>query len=597
MLDNYSLKILELFRKGKMLNINLRVKCPYDPKVRNPKITIVFSNGIETRRLPIIVQSYFPSENLNECTIFAKYNYNLEYLFYNTPINEKIDFWFEFTYGDSIIDHMPFIISRDVNLEEDEDVRVYNIYTSLDNTEFTFELCAQEDKVKVSKVIKKRITGFVKGLWTCVLFAFSIVLLPLFLLESLLALIGCAKKAPKNKKWGPLKILHHVRWRINRFTRKNFGITDSKMKTLHFSFDMCSKFKIKNNRIVFISNRRNDLTGNFEFVYNLLKQDKSLDIRFLLDDREPKKMSYWHIWLYGYYCATSKVILVDDFISLIYKIPRREGTTMIQLWHACGAFKTFGYSRLGKPGGQKQKSPSHRNYDYAIVSSKEISKFYAEGFGISLEKAVATGIPRTDIFFDKEYKERVQKEFYENNPQLKDKKILLFAPTFRGKGKLTGFYPVDKFDVVRMYEELRGEYAIIIKHHPFVQDRNEIPEEYKDYIIDMSENSELNDLLFVSNLLVTDYSSVIFEAALLDLPMLFFAYDLQRYIATRGFYYEYEKFVPGKIVRSFGQAVTAIQEEDFESEKIKAFKTRFFDDLDGKSSERTVKLIYDSLNK
>lgn len=595
-MESYSLKILELFRKGKMLNINLRVNCPYDPKVRNPKVTVIFSNGVETRRLPVIVQAYFPNEDLNECTIFAKYNYNLEYLFFNTPVNKKIDFWFEFTYGDIVIDSMEFRISRDVKLEEEEDDKVYNIYTSDDNKIFTFELLEDQTE-KTTTGIVKSIQNFVKGLWTCILVVLSVPLLPVYFVESVLALIGCAKKAPKNKKWGPLKILFHMRWRVNRFTRKNFGITDSKIKTLHTAFNVCSKLPIKQNRVVFISNRRNDLTGNFEFVYNILKEDKTLDIRFLLDDSEPKRMSYWHVWLYGYYCATSKVILVDDFISLIYKIPRREGTTMIQLWHACGAFKTFGYSRLGKPGGQKQKSPSHRNYDYAIVSSKEISKFYAEGFGISLEKAVATGIPRTDIFFDDNYKKKVQEQFYSNYPQLKNKKILLFAPTFRGKGKLTGFYPVDKFDVVRLYEELNKEYAIIIKHHPFVQDRNEIPDEYKEYIIDMSDNSELNDLLFVSDLLVTDYSSVIFEAALLDIPMLFFAYDLQRYIATRGFYYEYEKFVPGKIVRSFGQAVTAIKQEDFEAEKIKVFKTRFFDDLDGKSSERTVKLIYDSLKK
>lgn len=356
-------------------------------------------------------------------------------------------------------------------------------------------------------------------------------------------------------------------------------------------------FAVKENRVVFISNRRKDLSGNFEFVHDILKTDKDLDIRFILDDQDVKGMSFATAARYGYYFATSKVILVDDYTPLIHKMPRRENTYIIQLWHACGAFKTFGYSRLGKQGGQKQASPNHRNYDYAIVSSQEISKFYAEGFGISLEKAVATGVPRTDIFFDETYKMKVQKEFYDQYPQLKGKKIMIFAPTFRGNGKLSGFYPVDKFDVVKVYEELQGEYAVIIKHHPFVQDRNVIPDKYKDFIIDLSENSELNDLLFVADLLITDYSSVIFEAALLDIPMLFYAYDLQRYIATRGFYYEYERFVPGKIVETFAKTITAIKENDFETEKIQSFKTRFFDDLDGKSSQRTVDLIYKALGK
>ena len=158
-------------------------------------------------------------------------------------------------------------------------------------------------------------------------------------------------------------------------------------------------------------------------------------------------------------------------------------------------------------------------------------------------------------------------------------------------------HPVEKFDVAKLYEELGGEYAIIVKHHPFVQDRNVIPEKYQDAIIDLSMDSELNDLLFVTDLLITDYSSAIFEAALLDIPMLFFAFDLQRYIATRGFYYEFEEFVPGKIVASFGQAVTAIKKQDFEAEKIASFKTRFFDDLDGKSTQRTVDLIYRALQE
>ena len=176
-------------------------------------------------------------------------------------------------------------------------------------------------------------------------------------------------------------------------------------------------------------------------------------------------------------------------------------------------------------------------------------------------------------------------------------KILLFAPTFRGNGKISGFYPVEKFDVKRVYEDLNKEYAIIIKHHPFVQNRNEIPEEYADYILDLSDESELNDLLFVTDLLITDYSSVVFEASLLNIPMLFYAFDLQRYIATRGFYYEYEQLVPGKIATSFQQMIHAIQNQDFEIEKQEEFRKRFFDDLDGKASERTAKLIYKALEE
>ena len=593
-MNNYQLKILELNCQGTSMNIALRARGPYDPSVRDPKISILFTNGKEIRRLPVLLQAYFPAENLEEFTIFAKYAYKLSYLFYETPVNPEISFWFEVTYGDHVVEYVPFKISGDVKLDEDE---FYQITCTEDKTKFFLKLLVEPSKPPKISIFMSVVRSFFRGLWSFILLLLAIPLLPLFLLEGILAMLRLAKRAPKNKKRGLLHIVSHVRWRINSFTRSNFGVTNFKIEMMRKIYNFYSIKKIKENRVVFISNRRDDLTGNFEFVYDILKDDKGLDIRFVLEARNVKKMSLLNAVRYGKYCASSKVVLVDDYASLLYMIPRRKGTTMIQLWHACGAFKTFGYSRMGKPGGQKQVSKAHRNYDYAIVSSKEIAKFYAEGFGLSLEKAVATGIPRTDIFFDETYRDMAREQFYLAYPQLREKKILVFAPTFRGNGKLSGFYPVEKFEAVRLYEELNKEYAIIIKHHPFVRKRSEVSEEYQDFIIDLSDHSELNDLLFVADMLVTDYSSVIFEAALMDIPMLFFAYDLQRYTATRGFYYEYEKFVPGKIVSSFGQAITAIKNKDFEQEKIKSFKTRFFDDLDGKSTERVVELIKKSLDQ
>ena len=593
-LDNFSLKIMELSRQGSMLNIGVRIKAPYDLAVREPKIALIFRNGTEARRIPLIIQAYFPEENLEKCVIFAKYAYNLRYLFYKTPENARITFEFEVTYGEKVIERHPFTFSSDVKAEEDLE---YKVSVEENNTLVAYERLQVVEEERKLSALEDVCKSTIRAIWDLCLIIAVVPIIPLFMIEGVLALAGCAKKAPKNSKKGIIHFINHVRWRVNNFTRKQFGLTYAKLRVLDAAYKVSNMFAIKENRIVFISNRRNDLSGNFEYVHDILKEDKNLDIRFILDDRDTKRMSFGTAIAYGYYFATSKVVLVDDFTPLIYRLPKREGVSIIQLWHACGAFKTFGYSRIGKSGGQKQVSPNHRNYDYAIVSSKEIAKFYAEGFGISLEKAVATGVPRTDIFFDEAYKSKVQNAFYEQYPQLKDKKIMIFAPTFRGNGKLSGFYPVDKFDVVKVYEELKGEYAIIVKHHPFVRNRNEIPEEYKDYIIDLSENSELNDLLFVADLLVTDYSSVIFEAALLDIPMLFYAYDLQRYISGRGFYYEYEKFVPGKIVETFAGAIRAIKESDFETEKISSFKTRFFDDLDGKSSKRTADLVYKALEK
>ena len=143
----------------------------------------------------------------------------------------------------------------------------------------------------------------------------------------------------------------------------------------------------------------------------------------------------------------------------------------------------------------------------------------------------------------------------------------------------------------RLYEDLQEEYAIIVKHHPFVQNRCPIKKKYRDYIIDLSENSELNDLLFVTDVLVTDYSSVVFEASLLDIPILLYAFDMEEYISTRGFYFEFEEMAPGNILHTYQELADAIGRQDWQKDKLGQFRDYFFDHLDGKSSQRTVELI------
>ena len=355
------------------------------------------------------------------------------------------------------------------------------------------------------------------------------------------------------------------------------------------------RMKVQPNKVTFLSNRADRLTGNIKSVFFEMTKIDGIEINVLckkggLETNLPNLFKFLKLY------ATSSVVFVDDYYHFLSYLKKKDDVRLIQLWHACGAFKTFGFTRLGKKGGPKQTDPNHRMYDYAIVSSKEIAKHYAEGFGLSDENVVATGIPRTDIFMDKEYEKNIQISFYERYPQLKNKKIMLFAPTFRGNGQMSAYYPLDAFDIEKAYEGLGGEYAILIKLHPFCQERFEIPEKYSDFIIDMSEEDELNDLLFVTDLLVTDYSSVIFEASLRDIPMMFYAFDLYDYISSRDFYYDFESFVPGKIVFSENELIACVKNQDFEQEKVNGFKNKFFDDLDGKSSERVAHLILENLD-
>ena len=587
---NISVKIFELFVENSTLKIGLRVRGDYDPKVRKPMVTVIFDNGQENRRIPMPIQAYYPSEDLKTFDFFAGYSYLLSSVFFKESDAEKIRMSLEISYGDNLFVSPVMTESSDLLIYGSE---FYNIGFGKKHQDIVIKPLQIEQETSIKNNIICACQGFVNLLWSLVLIITAIALFPLFVIEALLNFLCCVKSAPRNNKSGLMRILFHIKWRVSGIIRKNLSFAYLKLSLAKLGFDLFKLFKVKKNRIVFISNRRDGISGNYEYIYDKLIGNRELDIRTVFDTAE----GYFTCFKYGYYMATAKVLLVDDYIELIYKIPRREDNYLIQVWHACGAFKTFGFSRLGRPGGQKQKNNAHRNYDFCTVSSSEICKYYAEGFGLSLEKVVPTGVPRTDIFFSEEYKEKARNEIYSKYPHLKGKNVILFAPTFRGNGKKSGYYPENRFDFIKLYEHFKGEYVIIIKHHPFVNNRVEIPAEYEGKIIDMSDNEELNELLFITDVLITDYSSVVFEASLLDIPMLFYSFDLQNYIATRGFYYEYDSFVPGKIVYNMDSLIEAIDKKDFESEKIDAFKHKFFDELDGKAGQRVANLIVSLLDK
>ena len=168
---------------------------------------------------------------------------------------------------------------------------------------------------------------------------------------------------------------------------------------------------IKKNRILFLTNRTNTPTGNLKAVYDTITGIENADIR-LICNKGGYKDSIHVAFKFFYLYLTSKIVFVDDYYHLISYVKKRKKTSLIQLWHGCGAFKTFGFSRFHKSSSLELYSVNHRQYDYAIVSSPEICDFYAEAFGISRKKVLALGSPRCDILKDASYKAQKREEFF-----------------------------------------------------------------------------------------------------------------------------------------------------------------------------------------
>lgn len=618
------------------LNISVSVSCPFDIDVTSPKAKIIFECGGKTRRLPFLTANYFRQKQSDSCIVVCAYSFALDNIFFNYDSTDDISVRIDFYYGENEVIGVPFSVSTNVINENpqlviDEEYIEYEcfdgvtVFSNEDNefvndrkksvNSYSFEFDCQNNKFIIHRSNDGRqgasfaerskiIVPLLRFVFFIIRIALCTVLLPYFVIDGFLAALGILPRR-KTKEIDSLAKNIFVQIKINlssfiktSFKRDNFleNIRRPLYSLAEIYYNILCKKPVKGNTVAFMSGRRDVIGGNPEFVYNLIRDRSDIEFKFLMFSDPAGHRRIKNIIRFLRLYATSKVVIVDDYFRLLNLVTKRDDVKLFQLWHACGAFKTFGFTRLGKKGGPKQTDPNHRMYDFAIVSSREIAKHYAEGFGLSDECVVATGIPRTDIFMDSAYAESVTASFYERYPQLKGKKIMLFAPTFRGNGQMSAFYPLDAFDPVKAYEELGGEYAVLIKLHPFCRERFEIPPQYSDMIIDLSEEDELNDLLFVTDLLVTDYSSVIFEASLLNIPMIFYAFDLYDYIASRDFYYDFESFVPGKIVFSENELLRSIKANDFSEEKIEGFKNKFFDHLDGKSSQRVADLILQNLD-
>ena len=350
----------------------------------------------------------------------------------------------------------------------------------------------------------------------------------------------------------------------------------------------CLFTKLDDKKVLFLSSSRDSLTGNFLFVYNEISKRNKYDIDMVLKKSLKSGYTIKERLDLIRAIATSKYIFLDDFYPMIYALKLREGTELIQLWHAMGAYKTVGYARANKEGAPVKHSLTHKNYTGAIVSSESIRKNYAEAFGISIDKIQALGIPRTDIFFDKNYKKNILKRYYKKYPMLKNKKVILFAPTFRGNGQKTAHYNFDWIDFNKLKKEFEKEYVCIVKLHPFIKNRPDYDFTNDSFYLNLTNEREINDLLFLTDLLITDYSSVIFEYSFFKKPIIFYTPDLEDYRNSRDFFYDLDKYTYGEVTKDFESLLKGIKKAKVDKKKLKEFNDYFCSSCDGKSSKRVV---------
>ena len=285
--------------------------------------------------------------------------------------------------------------------------------------------------------------------------------------------------------------------------------------------------------------------------------------------------------------AAADYIFLDDHEPLLDYVLLRKSTVLVQLWHAGVGFKSSGYSRFGCPGGPAPFM-CHRQYTWGTVSSKAVIPIYSEIWGINDNQVLPVGIPRMDRYLDPAHRAETEREMRKRFPLTSGKRVILFAPTYRGKGKQDADYPFEKIDFRRLYEVLGTDSVILFRMHPWVKRPVPIPESMRDRMADAGTVSGINDLFYITDLLITDYSSAICEFSLMDRPMLFYAFDEEEYAASRGFHRDYETFAPGKVCRTFDDLLDALEKRDFEQEKALRYVKEQFDRRDTGACDRII---------
>ena len=353
------------------------------------------------------------------------------------------------------------------------------------------------------------------------------------------------------------------------------------------AFVLCCRLLPVQNRVFFYTIRANGrLLENLACVYTACDCEKvmfahMLPHSFALSLRARRLM------------LTSRVIVTDDYLKYCRDTTLRKGQKLVQLWHAPGAFKCFGLDAPSLLTPQEERL-THAQYTDVCVSSEQVRPFYAQAFGVPLDVIKPLGTPRTDALLDETKRAAAKAALLQRQPALAGKTVYLYAPTFReADGAPLAFDP--QLDFAALDAALHDDELFVVTRHPVMQTPFFAPGTYA-RVLDLTQEPT-SDLLCCADVLATDYSSVIFDAALLGVPCVFYCPDRECY--ERTFYLDFDRDLPGPVFSSAASLLPALRSAHAspDREKLRAFCERQTAACDGHATERVAALILSYLDE
>lgn len=367
-------------------------------------------------------------------------------------------------------------------------------------------------------------------------------------------------------------------------TRLEYLIAAAVLRVLGWCF---ARVPGRRNVVVLASPRKRRLDGNLLHIERAIRQLRP-DVRCVVLS-EPYgyglrgKVVYALRMMRGmYHLRTARLVVVDNAWLPVHVAPHPARTTVVQVWHAVGALKRFGLDTVPPPR-EPERSFLHRHYDWVVSSGEASREPWARAFGTPVERVTPLGTPRTDMLVDPQALAAARDRVLRGYPPLAGRRVITYAPTFRGRGR--GKVPPPRLDAVAIRGALGPADMLVLKSHPNLDPRL-VNSGGFDIVLDHAD--DMNDVLAATDVLITDYSSSIFEFALLRRPLVLFVPDLAQYEREPGLYVDYRTEMIGAQVVDTAGVVAAIAAGAVDHDAYEAFILRHLGAADGRASARFV---------
>lgn len=339
------------------------------------------------------------------------------------------------------------------------------------------------------------------------------------------------------------------------------------------------------NRIVYLSRQSNEKSIDMVLlekkISELSPETQQIFRLRMIPERFTDKIKYC-VSVIGdmYYLATSKVAILDTYSITVSCLKHKSDLKVVQMWHALGAVKKFGLQSVGtKEGRDKKVSRAmcmHENYDYVLAPSKATAAFYMEAFGCDSSKIKICSLPRVDeLFTDTGSSEN----FYRENPDLSQKKIVLYLPTFRDREA----YVANELMVE--FEDMGDEYHLIVSPHPLFS-KIKVKEKFS-----YKGSFSTYDLLKIADYVITDYSACAFEASVLMKPTYFFVPDYDQYVKERGLNIDLKAEMPFATFENADELCSAIKGNSYDLNTLYTFKSKYVENTNTNNTEILAKFV------